>query len=706
VLAVENKGGLWSAYLRVPDARTQPIMTDRIIVAEDNQQLRDALAELLEQRGYSVLAVADGVAAESAALEDCSLLVLDMLLPKKQGFQVAEALRLAGSTVPLICISGVYKTPPQIKEARDRLGAKEYLVKPFDGTVFLAAVEAALGKAPNPVVFAAAPGPRMEPFPSHGSTLDHPVGLLLMRLWQERLSGMVDLMGVGERIRIFCFRGMLAMAQSSREGRHIGAELVRLGLLPDTALRAALKEVAQKGVGLFKAIVSMSFVDEARAREGYKTLVPLICTEAVSVMGRFRWTPGDAWTRMLPAVSVPILPSLMEGLKAIGPAEAEKIVAKKRSARLVRGPFFDRFAPGIEQAFGPDVTRAINGRARLSQIVEAAPGPDQRGNRLRQAHAMLCLQAAVALEDAAAAGQGTSEPSAAMIPSAAPAPAPVPVPVPAGPAAPTPTFRPAAVPAAVALVASPRATIPPELRAVLAEAEQRFLAVKEQTHFQVLGVTETDEPGVVKKAYFALAAKFHADKFAGLDLGAVVKAKLDAVFARVMEANDVLSKPQRRAEYMAELKLKAAGANTDITAIFEAESHFTKAEAVLLRGDFASARKLLDQAIRLDPKDLYRAYHLYVSWRTEGCPKEPARKLMTDLDALSAQVAIPRVHEFLGSLAKGAGDYAAATRYFKRVMTEPQGNKALAQRELQQIEKLTLEGEKTKGGVLGKLFKS
>ncbi len=117
-------------------------MPEKIILAEDNQAMRDALVEVLKDRGFEVVADSDRAAAEAAAREGpFHLLILDLLMPKKQGMQVAEALRAANINAPIMMMTGVLKGPAQVKEAKDRFGVKEYLIKPFEGDQFLAAVE-------------------------------------------------------------------------------------------------------------------------------------------------------------------------------------------------------------------------------------------------------------------------------------------------------------------------------------------------------------------------------------------------------------------------------------------------------------------------------------------------------------------------------------------------------------------------------------
>ncbi len=729
-------------------------MADRILIAEDTGSLRETLAEVLTQQGYEVVQVGDGASAETQLGEGgFALAVLDMLLPKKQGTAVLEALRNAGVVVPVVVMSGVFKQPAQVKDIKDKFGIKDYLIKPFDNAALVSAVNTALGKnaqvatAAVAAATAAASAATAEAFPAAGTLAEQPAALLMFRIQLERQTGVLDLAGEKDRMRLFFHRGSLSMAQSSREGRHVGTELVAQGVITPQTLMQALATVPRESLGLYKVLLTHNVTDEARAKEAYKTLAPKILVDAVGMTGRFKWTATEAFLKLIPTVSVPVLPLLFDAFKILSGPQLDALLEKKKSLRLAKGPLFDRFSQGIDGTLGSEVGRAINGRARLLQIVGAAQTPEARTARLAQAFALLCTQSALAVAEDANAGATPSNPAIPVAGANAPvmealdpepldeALDPVPVQATAAPAAarvynaaaaqpaprantggfalPNPGGNTSRPPAPAPAAAQPPANVPADLKPILAEAEQRFAALGTQNHFEVLGVQRTDDPATIKKQYFALAGRFHTDKFSGLELGDA-RGRVDAVFARIAEAYDVLSKPDKRQEYDAELRAKDSGMQTNIAVIFEAESQFTKGETVLMRGDFISAKKLFDQAMDLDPKDLYRAYQLFAGFMCSARSKGLALQLIAEMEKLGTQTTVPRLNEFLGIMAKAAENWGQAKTYFKRVLEEPQGNKAVAQREIALIDKKLLEiktntgpdkaGEK--GGLMGKLFKS
>ena len=127
-------------------------MAPRVLLVEDEHTLREALAEVLRGEGYDVLPVATGQAALEAftgAPESFQCAVLDCLIPKPDGLEVAARIRGTRPDLPLIMMSGIYKSPSQQNDARERLGVRAFLVKPFDVKRFVEVVRAAAPTTPS-----------------------------------------------------------------------------------------------------------------------------------------------------------------------------------------------------------------------------------------------------------------------------------------------------------------------------------------------------------------------------------------------------------------------------------------------------------------------------------------------------------------------------------------------------------------------------
>lgn len=103
----------------------------RILLVEDEPDAARLLAKGLREQSYAVDVAADGEAASyQVQMNDYDLVILDVMLPHKSGFEVCRELRDAGSPVPILMLTAR-------DEVQDRIagldsGADDYLVKPFD----------------------------------------------------------------------------------------------------------------------------------------------------------------------------------------------------------------------------------------------------------------------------------------------------------------------------------------------------------------------------------------------------------------------------------------------------------------------------------------------------------------------------------------------------------------------------------------------
>jgi two-component system, OmpR family, response regulator len=115
----------------------------RILVVEDERGIADLVRHGLESEGYAVTCAHDGEAGELQALaNDFDLVVLDVRLPKKSGFDVLSAIRAGKPELPVIMLTALGETEDKV-EGLDR-GADDYLAKPFAFEELVARVRAQL----------------------------------------------------------------------------------------------------------------------------------------------------------------------------------------------------------------------------------------------------------------------------------------------------------------------------------------------------------------------------------------------------------------------------------------------------------------------------------------------------------------------------------------------------------------------------------
>ena len=113
----------------------------RILIAEDDSLLADALTQSLRQNGYAVDAVSDGVAADAALRsQEFDLLILDLGLPRMSGLDVLQSLRHQNSRLPVLILTAADSVEQRVRGLD--LGADDYMAKPFALTELEARVRA------------------------------------------------------------------------------------------------------------------------------------------------------------------------------------------------------------------------------------------------------------------------------------------------------------------------------------------------------------------------------------------------------------------------------------------------------------------------------------------------------------------------------------------------------------------------------------
>lgn len=118
-----------------------------LLVVEDEKRMAELLRKGLEEEGYLVTIAGEGKSAfEMTQAGRFDLLLLDVMLPGMDGFQVAQRLRREGNRVPILMLTARDATP-DIVQGLD-LGADDYLTKPFSFEVLLARVRALLRRGP------------------------------------------------------------------------------------------------------------------------------------------------------------------------------------------------------------------------------------------------------------------------------------------------------------------------------------------------------------------------------------------------------------------------------------------------------------------------------------------------------------------------------------------------------------------------------
>lgn len=121
-------------------------MKQRILIVEDDPSIRLGLTHVLEESGYEVFGCNDGLQAESAVRQHRpDLIILDVMLPSKNGFDICRSLRASGSTASILMLSA--KSQEVDKVVGLELGADDYVTKPFSVRELLARIQSLLRRS-------------------------------------------------------------------------------------------------------------------------------------------------------------------------------------------------------------------------------------------------------------------------------------------------------------------------------------------------------------------------------------------------------------------------------------------------------------------------------------------------------------------------------------------------------------------------------
>jgi len=145
IIRAEARAALRNAGCRIPS--TRPTMKEKILLVEDEEALRAALTDRLQREGYLVDEVTDGERAfERACSSPFDLFILDIMLRGRSGLDLCRDLRAQGIQTPILLLTARSETVDKI--VGFKIGADDYVAKPFDMLELMSRIEALLRRVP------------------------------------------------------------------------------------------------------------------------------------------------------------------------------------------------------------------------------------------------------------------------------------------------------------------------------------------------------------------------------------------------------------------------------------------------------------------------------------------------------------------------------------------------------------------------------
>lgn len=135
------------ARVRKTGGKRGHAVTKRVLLIEDEPSIMEAIRFLLMREGLRVVTHADGATAVGAVLRSApDLVILDVMLPNKSGFDVLESLRSDEATAALPVLMLTAKGQSRDRSRANALGASHFMTKPFSNREILDAVNTLLGR--------------------------------------------------------------------------------------------------------------------------------------------------------------------------------------------------------------------------------------------------------------------------------------------------------------------------------------------------------------------------------------------------------------------------------------------------------------------------------------------------------------------------------------------------------------------------------
>ena len=426
----------------------------------------------------------------------------------------------------------------------------------------------------------------------------------------------------GRLRRLFCLeRGWLVHAASNLIEEQLVEMLVRRGLLTPADRARITEEARRRGTREAAVLARRRLVQPDTLRQAVaKHVVGLVSSCLEWPDGHCTFTPGIPDLSAETTVRVAVVPLLLGHARRVpGAGEALRARVGSPDLRLSVSPRAQQILRGAElDRTGEDLLALCDGTRPLGQVLACAPGNDERA--LRTLYGLMLL------------GVLQSSGSRAEEPHAEPA-------------------------------------------LTRDECTARLRVAPEADHYEVLGIDRQATPAQIRQAYYALARRYHPDRFRAGTLEDLLPLA-EEFFRRVTEASNTLSRPELRRDYDESLAGSSQEPATRADTSSIARQNYTRARTLLERRHWAEALTFLQNAVRLDP--VQPDYQLALGELLARNPRRRADAEQHLLCAAELAPASPLAYVALGSLYARAGRTTDAARVFREALRWDPANAAAA----------------------------
>ncbi|HXX31179.1 MAG TPA: response regulator, partial [Myxococcaceae bacterium] len=284
-----------------------------VLVVDDDRHVQRMLGDALTRAGFSVTVERDGESALRAfERRTYDVVVLDVLLPVLNGYEVARRIKSTteGAQVPVLMISGIYKSRLQAREAVERHGAAAFVEKPFKLGSLFDKLRAVLGdRYPTslppgtPEPDATRPDPLADPSAQaeaahvesaaapvaaqRGDFAETPFAEVLAALHRQGATGALLLRREKVKKIVYFRQGVPVSVKSNRLSECLGRVMVREGMLSEADCEVSLERMKASGRQQGTVLIEMGVISPHNLRYALDLQLRL------KLMDLFSWTGGE-----------------------------------------------------------------------------------------------------------------------------------------------------------------------------------------------------------------------------------------------------------------------------------------------------------------------------------------------------------------------------------------------------------------------------
>ncbi len=641
-------------------------MSARLLLVEDDRVFAGILRDYLDYLGIEVQWVEDGPSALVALSEGSPDLVLtDVLLPRVDGVELAAQIRAheGCSALPIVLMSAVYKNDAVIEADLRRCGANDYLIKPFPMAALRRLLEEHLpGACPPPSQDEGGSGldlvPRAasESLGREGEVAPFFLAPLLLHLRAATQTGVLHMRDEARWKKIVLLNGHPIWADGGDNHDRMGTMLLEEGTISQDQFATAVAAMRDRQLDFGTALIELGILQPS---ELYAQLRRLVGRRVISA---FSWSVGS-WTLD------PNLPQRASSFE-IGPLVAIwRGLCTHGDVAAIRGQL------GVfEEKYAIPTARFQEDWSEL----KTEDGIGFLGTFLSGARTVAQLRDMEIVEDAEFDRALWLMYQAGMIGFSS-------------------------TPVAVRDVGGATALIPvavdfpddrPQLNRSFEAILRDYLRLWQADHFELMGLSEGASDAEVEEALVGNPLDWSLDELPG-QMPGDIRAKAQALVARIEEAREVLGSLEGRSSYRDRLREGMTGVYRSVAAPSEAEAamFFEQGKNHVQDRDFREAESAFSKAVVGAPDSAeYLAYQGWASYRNGGGSEEATARARGALgEALGMDPHLAIAHYFQGVIYRDQRDYQRALDCFESAVRYNPGL-APAQKALEQAADLAAIG--------------